>query len=83
MSCLLWWRLRRLLLVLLRGEVHVDFSGSNVDDRFDGAQERSSKDDGRIVLVFSHANDQKSVWTKWSSILIGTSVNIPSTFQNV
>ena len=35
----------------------MDFSGSNVDDRFDGAEERSSKDDGWIVLVFSHVNN--------------------------
>ena len=42
---------------LLRGEVHVDFSGSNVDDCFNGAKERSPKDDGWIVLVFSHVNN--------------------------
>jgi len=44
---------------LLRGEVHVDFSGSNVDDSFDSVEERSFKDDGWIVLVFSHVNDLK------------------------
>jgi len=67
----------------LRGEVHVDFSGSNVDNSFDSAEERTSKDDRWIVLVSSHVNDLKIVWTKWSSILTGTSVTIPSTFQNV
>ena len=44
----------------LRGEVHVDFSGSNVDDCFNGAEEQSSKDDGWIVLVFSHVNNPQS-----------------------
>ena len=57
MICLLWFRLRRLLL---RGEVHVDFSGSNIDDGFDSVEERSSKDGGWIILVFSHVNDLKS-----------------------
>ena len=72
MICLLWLRLHRLLLVLtcncivkvskigvylLRGEVHVDFSGSNVDDCFNDAEKRSPKDDGWIVLVFSHVNN--------------------------
>ena len=38
---------------LLRGEVHVDFSGCNVNDCFNSAEERSSKDDGWIVLVFN------------------------------
>ena len=42
---------------LVRGEVHVDFSGSSVDDCFNGAEERSPKDDGWIVLVFSHVNN--------------------------
>ena len=42
---------------LLRGEVHVDFSGSNVDDCFNGAEEPSPKDDGWIVLVFSQVNN--------------------------
>ena len=39
--------------------MHVDFSGSNVDDYFNGAEERSPKDDGCIVLVFSHVNNMK------------------------
>ena len=37
----------------------MDFSGSNVDDCFDGAEERSSKDDRWIVLVFSKVNNLK------------------------
>jgi len=44
-------RVIRTATYLLRGEVHVDFSGSNVDDCFNGAEERSPKDDGWIVLV--------------------------------
>ena len=35
----------------------MDFSGSNVDDCFNGAEERSSKDDGFIEFVFSHVNN--------------------------
>ena len=46
---------------LLRGEVHVDFSGSNIDDSFDSVEERSFKDDGWIVLVFSHVNKLKII----------------------
>ena len=37
----------------------MDFSSSNVDDCFNGAEEWSSKDDGWIVLVFSHVNNLK------------------------
>ena len=44
-------------MYLLRGEVYVDFSCSNVDDGFNGAKEWSSKDDGWIILIFSHVND--------------------------
>ena len=47
----------KIVAYLLRGEVHVDFSGSNVDDCFNGAEERSLKDDGWIILVFSHLNN--------------------------
>ena len=47
--------------VSLRGEVHVDFSGSNVDDCFNGAEEQSPKDDEWIVLVFSYVNNLK-IW---------------------
>ena len=46
-------RVSKIVTYLLRGEVHVDFSGSNVYDWFNGAKERSSKDDGWIVLVFN------------------------------
>ena len=35
----------------------MDFSGSNVDDCFNGTEERSSKDDGFIEFVFSHINN--------------------------
>ena len=49
-------RISKIAAYLLRGEVHVDFSGSNIDDNFDSFEERSSKDDGWIVLVFSHVN---------------------------
>ena len=50
-------RISKIAAYLLRGEVHVDFSGSNVDDCFNGAEERSPKDDGWIVLVFSPVNN--------------------------
>ena len=56
-------RVSKIAAYLLRGEVHVDFSGSNVDDGFDSVEERSSKDDGWIVLVFSHVNDLKIIWS--------------------
>jgi len=42
-------------------KVHVDFSGSNINDGFDGVEERSSKDGGWIILVFSHVNDLKII----------------------
>ena len=34
-------RVSKIAAYLLKGEVHVDFSGSNVDDCFNGAEERS------------------------------------------
>jgi hypothetical protein len=56
-------RVSKIAAYLLRGEVHVDFSDSNVDDCFSGAEERSPKDDGWIVLVFSHVNNLKIIWS--------------------
>jgi len=56
-------RVSKIAAYLLRGEVHVDFSGSNIDNGFDSAKERSSKDDGWIVLVVSHVNDLKIIWS--------------------
>jgi len=53
------FRVSKIAAYLLRGEVHVDFSGSNVDDCFNGAKEQSPKDDGWIVLIFSHVNNLK------------------------
>ena len=50
-------RVSKIAAYLHRSEVHVDFFGSNVDDCFNGAKERSPKDDGWIVLVFSHVNN--------------------------
>ena len=50
-------KVSKIAAYLLRGEVHVDFSDSNIDDCFNGAEERSPKDDGWIVLVFSHVNN--------------------------
>ena len=50
-------RVSKIVAYLLRGKVHVDFSGSNIDDCFNVAEERSFKDDGWIVLVFSHVNN--------------------------
>ena len=41
----------------------MDFSGSNIDDGFDSVKERSSNDGGWIILVFSHVNDLKIVWS--------------------
>jgi len=52
-------RVSKIAVYLLRGEVYVDFSGSNIDDCFNGAEEWSPKDDGWIVLVFSHVNNLK------------------------
>jgi len=54
-------RIIKVVAYLLRGEVHVDFFGSNIDDNFDIVEEWSSKDDGWIVLVFSHVNDLKII----------------------
>jgi len=53
-------RVSKTVAYLLWGKVHVDFSGSNVYDCFDGAKERSSKDDGWIVLIFSQVNNLQS-----------------------
>jgi len=36
-------RVSKIAAYLLRGEVHVDFFGSNVDDCFNGAEERSPR----------------------------------------
>ena len=41
----------------------MDFSGSNIDDVFDSVEERSSKDGGWIILVVSHVNDLKIIWS--------------------
>jgi len=56
-------RVIKVVAYLLRGEVHVDFSGSNIDDSFDSVEEQSSKDDGWILLIFSHVNDLKIIWS--------------------
>ena len=52
-------RVSKIAAYLLRGEVHMEFSGSNVNDCFNGAEEWSPKDDGWIILVFSHVNNLK------------------------
>jgi len=44
-------RIIKVVAYLLKGEVHVDFFGFNIDNGFDIAEERSSKDGGWIVLV--------------------------------
>jgi len=59
MICLLWFQLRR----LLQRKVYVDISGSDIYDGFDSDEERSSKDGGWIILVFSHVNDLKIIWS--------------------
>jgi len=56
-------RVSKIATYLLRGEVHVDFYGSNVDDCFDSVEERSSKDGGWIVLVVSNVNDLNIIWS--------------------
>ena len=55
-------KVSKIAVYLLREEVHVDFSGSNVDDCFNRAEERSSKDDGWIVLIFTHVNNLQIIW---------------------
>ena len=37
----------------------MDFSGSNVDDCFNGAEEWCPNGDGWIILVFSYVNNLK------------------------
>ena len=75
-------RVSKIAAYLLRGEVHVDFFGSNVDDCFNGAEERSSKDDGWIVLVFSHINNlkifQNVLSTIWSWVYVGFTGMVPN-----
>ena len=53
-------KVSKIVAYLFRGEVHVDSAGSNVDDCFNGVEERSSKDDGWIEFVFSHVNNLQS-----------------------
>ena len=53
----------KVVAYLLRGEVHVDFSGSNIDDGFDSVEERTSKDGGWVILVISHVNDLIIIWS--------------------
>ena len=53
-------KVSKIAAYLVRGEVHVDFFGSIVDDYFNGAEERSPKDDGWIILVFSYVNNLQS-----------------------
>ena len=43
-------KVSKIAAYLLRGEMFVDFSGSNVDDCLNGAEERSPKDDGGSYL---------------------------------
>ena len=54
-------KVSKIATYLFKGEMYVDFSGSNIDDGFDSVEERSSKDGGWIVLVFSHVNDLKII----------------------
>ena len=56
-------KVSKIAAYVLRGEVHVDFSGSNVDDCFNGAEERSPKDDGWIVLVFNISECLCAIWS--------------------
>ena len=56
-------RIIKVVAYLLRGEVHVDFSSSTIDDGFDSVEKRSSKDGGWIILVFYHVNDLKIIWS--------------------
>jgi len=76
-------RVSKIAAYLLREEVHVDFSGSNVDDCFNNAEERSPKDDGWIILVFAHVNNLKVCMDIMIVYFDRTSVTIPSTFRNV
>ena len=56
-------RVSKIAAYLLRAEMHVDFSSSNVDDCFNSAEEQSPNGDGWIVLVFSHVNNLKIIWS--------------------
>jgi hypothetical protein len=56
-------RVSKTAAYLLRGEVYVDFSGSNIDDGFDSAEELSSKDGGWIIFIFSHVNNLKVIYS--------------------
>ena len=56
-------KVSKIAAYLLRAEEHVDFSGSNVDDCFNGAEERSSKDDGWIEFIFSDVNNLQIIWS--------------------
>jgi len=56
-------RIIKVVAYLLKGEVHVDFSGSNVDDGLDSVAERSFKDGGWIIFIFSLVNVLKIIWS--------------------
>ena len=45
---------------LLSRELKVDLSRSDVNDRVGSVQERSSKDDGRIIFFFTMSRTMKS-----------------------
>ena len=44
---------------LFSRELEVDLSRSDVDDRVDGVEERSSKDDWCIVFLFTHVQNHE------------------------
>jgi len=56
-------RISKIAAYLLIGEMHVDSAGSIVDDCFNGAEEQSPNGDGWILLVFSHVNNLKIIWS--------------------
>jgi len=56
-------RVSKIAAYLLRGGMHMDSTGSNVDDCFNGAEEQSPNGDGWIVLIFSHVNNLKIIWS--------------------
>ena len=64
-------RVSKIAAYLLWGKVYMDFSSSNVDNCFNGAEERLPRMMGGSYSSSPMSKTWKSVYTKWSSILRG------------